>query len=204
MTSIIHCSIAILCGGSSSRFGNDKCFQAVNGKELFKIIYERVTDLSNDIFIQGCPNGIETKVLSSGTGIPVREDVFRKTCALTGIYSALLNARNPYVFMIGCDMPNIDGDLFRILRSKLPRDLVVPRWRNGFLEPLSAIYSKDLCERIRASIINDKLRITSLFTDDLNIEYVDIDSLIEEKKISRNSFLNMNRPEDLADLGEEP
>ena len=195
------CSIAILCGGSSTRFGNNKCFQTVGGKELYKVIYERVKDLSDDIFLQGYPAGVDTRSLFSGIEIPVNEDLFAKKCAFTGIYSALFNARNPYVFAMGCDMPYFDGNLFGILCSRLPRDIVVPRWRDGFYEPLSAIYSKSLTGRIRASLEKGELRISDLFSDELDIEYVDINPLIESGEISSDSFLNINRPEDLVGLG---
>jgi len=196
-----QCSIAILCGGSSTRFGDNKCFQTVDGKELYKVIYDRLKGLSDDIFIQGYPTGVDTMSLSTGIEIPVQEDLFPKTCALTGIYSALVNAKKPYVFTIGCDMPNIDGNILGILRSRLPRDIVVPRWRDGFLEPLSALYSKGLAERTRASLVKGELRISDLFSDELDIEYVDIDRLIEAGEMPPGSFLNINRPEDLAGLG---
>ena len=191
-------SIAILCGGRSSRFGANKCFHRLNGKELFLIIYERFSELSDDVFLQGRPGEMGSEEFLAKYNVPVHDDAVESSCALGGIYSALVNAVHQYVFVTGCDMPYQDAALFEILRSNLPANAVVPRWKNGFLEPLSAIYSKNVVEMMRNSLEGGRLRISDFLADVDGVEFVEIEPLMEEGRINRNTFRNVNRKSDLG------
>ena len=191
-------SIAILCGGRSSRFGTNKCFHRLNGKELFLIIYERFSELSDDVFLQGCPGEMGPEDFFAEYNVPVHDDVVESSCALGGIYSAMANAVYPHVFVTGCDMPYQDPALFEILLSRLPANAVIPRWKNGFLEPLSAIYSKDLEEMMRDSLRDGKYRISDFLGGVDEVKFVDIEPLVEGGRIAGNTFRNVNRKSDLT------
>jgi len=190
-------SVAILCGGRSSRFGTDKCFHKVDGKELFLIVHERLGGLSDDIFLQGHPAGMGED-FSVKYGIPVRCDVMESSCALGGIYSAAVNAVHDHVFITACDMPYQDPALVEILRSRLPANAVVPKWKNGFLEPLSALYSKDVAEVMRDHLEKGKFRISDVLSGMGGVKFVEIESLVEEGRIDSNAFRNVNRKSDLG------
>jgi len=135
---------------------------------------------------------------STKYNISVHDDVMESSCALGGIYSALMNAVHPYVFVTGCDMPYQDPALLAILRSRLPANAVVPRWKNGFLEPLSALYSKDVEEMMRASLEKGKFRISDFLAGVDGVKYVEIETLMEGGRIDRNTFRNVNRKSDLG------
>jgi len=190
-------SIAILCGGRSSRFGANKCFHLLNGKELFLIIYERFSELSDDVFLQGCPGEMGSEDFFTKYNVPVHDDVVESSCALGGIYSAMANAVHQYVFVTGCDMPYQDPALFEILLSHLPANAVIPRWKNGFLEPLSALYSKDIAEMMRDSLEKGKFRVSDFLAEVDEVKFVEIEPLVEGGRIDCNTFRNVNRKSDL-------
>jgi len=48
---MLELSIAILAGGKGSRIGKEKAFLKVNGVPLIKLIYDRISPLSDDIMI---------------------------------------------------------------------------------------------------------------------------------------------------------
>ena len=191
-------SIAILCGGRSTRFGTNKCFHRLDGKELFLMVYERFGGLSDDVFLQGRPGRMGMDEFSVKYGIPVRCDVIESSCALGGIYSAVVNAVHDHVFITACDMPYQDPGLVEILRSRLPATAVVPRWKNGFLEPLSALYSKDVAEIMRDHLERGEFRISDVLGGIEEVKFVEIEGLMEEGRIDRNAFRNVNRKSDLG------
>lgn len=185
-------SIAILCGGKSRRFGRDKTKIKIDKEPLFRIMYEKFSRFSADTFFQ---------VSKHTDHIADNEhyDIIENKGPLGGIYSALYRARNDKLFVIACDLPLIDVNILRELRKHLEYDAVVPRWSNGLIEPLCAIYSKSLMKRIEEMIDKDILKVSRLF-EKVKVKWVDIDALISKGIISKDSFRNVNREEDLVNL----
>ena len=196
-TNPIPISIAILSGGRSSRFGGNKCFHRIDGKELFLRVFDRLKHLSTDVFLQGLPPGYEPSDVKRRYRISVHPDVVEGGCALGGIASALRNAAKDHVLVVGCDMPFVDPNLVTILMSRLPADAVVPRWSSGYLEPLCSIFSRKLLDRMRKNLESDRRRISDIFESMHEVVYVDIEALISDGRISEHTFRNINTPGDV-------
>ncbi len=58
---------------------------------------------------------------------------------LGGIYSAMQMARNP-AFVFGGDMPFVKKEAVQFMISKFDDRSVIPRWKNGYIEPLHSLY----------------------------------------------------------------
>lgn len=59
---------------------------------------------------------------------------------LGGIYSALKTSKNPS-FVLGGDMPFIKKEAVEFIITKFKGISLIPRWKNGYIEPLHALYS---------------------------------------------------------------
>ena len=192
-------SIAIVAGGNSKRFkgtgDNNKIFFEIKGtgKKLVNVIYDRFKPLSDEIFIQTSEaNSLEIRELFPKDNVYI--DTISNKGPLSGIYSALLHAKHDGVFIVAADMPYVDVNLFLELRKHHDYEYIVPKWRNGYIEPLCAVYNKKLLPRIKERLNNDLLKVTHVFNgmEENRIKYVDIDELIGNKKINERCFTNIN------------
>ncbi|MBN1786403.1 MAG: molybdenum cofactor guanylyltransferase [Candidatus Methanofastidiosa archaeon] len=182
-------SIAILCGGRSRRFGTDKTLFEYKGKPLYRHLYDKLSKLSDDIFIQ-CG-----KKDSSLYGVKCHNDDYLDLGPIGGIYSALKSSRHNRTFVVGCDMPNIEASFVELL-SSYDADIVVPVWENGYYEPLSAVYSKKIVPYLEYNIVTGNLKISQIFEEN-DVKKISIESLISQGLIDKFTFKNVNRPDDI-------
>jgi molybdopterin-guanine dinucleotide biosynthesis protein A len=196
-------SIIILCGGKSKRFGADKAFHSLGDKTILEIVLDKFKDLSDDIFLQTSDTN-EERSRNLKTEVKVSNDIVINKGPLGGIYSGLIRAKYPHVFIIAGDLPFVDRNLLIELEKFTNHHLVIPRWENKFVEPLCALYSKELIPIIKKQLDNNDLKINNLFkiiekhhARKINIKYLDIDKLIKNNKISSNCFKNINYARDL-------
>lgn len=113
---------------------------------------------------------------------------------LGGIYSALKNARYERVFVLACDMPDLDPRILGLLLEHGESDLVVPRWRNGHLEPLCSLYSKSQMPLVEEMLASGTLKISELFGRVMKTSFPIIDEWIEQGLLLAGCFRNMNEP----------
>ena len=170
-------SIAILCGGKSKRFGSDKTFHFIGDKTILELVFDKFKNRSDDIFLQTSNNEIDRKK-KFRFNVNIHSDVFPEKGPLGGIYSALSNAKYDILFVVGGDLPFVDEKIISELNRYNDFSIVVPKWLNGFVEPLCALYSKDVMPIIKKRIDSDKLKINDFFkvlgndhTRDFKIKY---------------------------------
>jgi len=131
----------ILAGGSSRRFDGDKLFYRIAEKPLIKYTCENV----EKIF------GREPVIIASKTNAEKlsRAKISSKIHVdnlLGGPITGILKALELYdqIMVFGGDMPCVRMELVsEILNTALQGfSIVLPGWRNGFLEPLHGYYSR--------------------------------------------------------------
>jgi len=75
-------------------------------------------------------------------------------------------------------------------------DAAIPRWKDGFLEPLHAVYKcESMIKETRKAIESgESIILAPIFR--MNINYIDIETI---RKIDPNlrTFININTPEDM-------
>ena len=187
-------SIAILCGGDASRFGEDKTRVEIGGRPLYQIIWDKLEGKSDDIFLQTAPD--------DEYDLPTSEDLVPEGGPLGGIYSALTHAKHDWLFVSACDLPYLDPEIVDelYLRAEEGTDVVIPRWENGYLEPLTAIYNVNVLSRLEETLDDGTRKITD-FLDQLDeVKEVSVEGLIESGKIPHNCFYNVNTQDDLDNL----
>lgn len=187
MTSII------LAGGKSSRLGQNKVLQTIDGKNLIQWVIDRLAVLSKEIIIATAHG--ESIDCSSAARIRIVADIYPGKGPLVGIYSGLIASSSPQAIVVGCDTPFLSVSLLEYMTQICsPFDVVVPRIRDK-LEPLCAVYSKDCLAPAYSLLEQNELRIDKLFRM-VKVKY------IEEGEVDRFdpehlSFFNIN---DQADL----
>ncbi len=186
-------SIVIQAGGQSSRMGVDKGMVELCGKPMIANIIDRLCPFADEMIITtNQPEKYQR------FGIPLAEDIYKEYGALAGLHTALFSATNEMVFVIACDLPFINLNLFNLLKNTFESnevDLVIPKTNMGF-EPFYAIYRKTTClNYVTEAILSGKKRLISWF-ESANIITI---PEIELRKYDPNldSFANINTPEEL-------
>jgi len=189
-TTLKNCTGVILAGGENTRMPVLKAFIEVNGEKIIDRNLKIFKRLFKETFI--VTNQPE---FYSYLGIPLLGDVYDVRGPMTGIFTALLNSSNRWVFISACDMPFINEQLIRYMASKRDGYEVVVGEEGGFLEPLFAFYSKQLIPSMEKAILASKTGVK----DFLNNKMVKCLSIEEIKNIDAElkSFINLNTLEDI-------
>jgi len=138
-------SIIILAGGRSSRLGRDKGLASLVDKTLVEHVWDRVEGLAEEIVVVVSSRKQQEAYSRILKGHVVAD---RGRCGgpLTGLRSGLKVIKAQRVAVIGCDMPFVSADLLDLFfEFCLKQDAVVPRWPDGYIEPLHSVYDSTRC-----------------------------------------------------------
>jgi len=184
----------ILAGGKSSRFGSNKAFADVNGRQLI----ERVIEVTGSVFqrliiITNNPGEY------SSLGLPMYEDLIKGLGPLGGIYTGLEKMSDSSGFFVACDMPFLNERLIRYISKMNSKeyDAVVPKidWK---MEPLHSLYSKTCVPAIKGLIESGECMINRFFQS-IRTRFIDEDEIRRYDPLLR-SFYNINRPGELIEV----
>jgi len=124
-----------------------------------------------------------------------------------GILTGCKRARAEYVAVVPCDAPFLNPKiLVELFKRAEGHDAAIPRWPNGYLEPLHSIYRRqaviDVAQELMRRGSRSILRLIESLRD---VVYVSIEELklIDERLLT---FFNVNTPRDLlmAEAMESP
>ena len=179
-------SVAILCGGVSRRFGSEKALAMAGERPLCQWIMDRLEGVTDDMFLQMAPGA------TAPVDLPKHHDVDPGGGPKSGIHGALLNARHPRVFVVASDMPGVDPRLPAVLARHDGVDAVVPRWANGWVEPLCALYSRSALPVLVAQLAEGRYRLSHLHDRLESVAYVDVEPLMDAGALDPDCFANIN------------
>jgi molybdopterin-guanine dinucleotide biosynthesis protein A len=199
-------SALILAGGKGSRLGyQEKALLDINGKPLIAVIVERLKKAVDTIIISvrdEAQGELLEPHISGFMKLPYRfaYDAYKETGPLAGILSGLRACEDEYCFIAACDMPFINENVVKMLfRESEHYDAAIPRWNDGFLEPLHAVYKcKPMIRETEKAIENcETIILAPVFK--LNVNYVAVDEI---RKIDPElrTFMNINTYKDIEKL----
>ena len=206
-----YLAIAILIGGKSTRFGSDKGLYKFRGKPLISYQLESLTQTDYDIYlvahsIEQAQSYIDKINIRQVMGFIIDDNSLLSDSKLytpmKGLYSAYKELKEldyEKSFARSCDLPliNIDVIEFMIKQSR-EFDCCIPKWNNGFLEPLFAIYPiKKAYKKAEENLKNRKYKLTNIMSDNWKINYLSIENSIKQFDQNLLTFLNINTPEDI-------
>ncbi len=186
-------SLAILAGGNSQRFGEDKALVQLHGKPLLAHVLERTAGLAVETFIvTNRPRAYEqfnqrlVGDLLPGTGV------------LGGLYTALYYAAQAWLLALACDMPLVNRELLAYMLTLTGDvEVVVPVVHN-LPEPLHALWSKACLGPVREALDRGNRRVASIFPA-VRVREVS-QAEVEAFDPEHLSFLNINTPDQLAEV----
>jgi molybdopterin-guanine dinucleotide biosynthesis protein A len=197
-------SCIILCGGKSSRMGRDKGSMIIQDKPMIKHILstlnhqidEAVIVLNDKTRIAKYSEFIDTQDYEYP--IIFCEDKIKNKGPMPGIMTGLSNIKGKYALVLPCDSPYVSKNYIQTIFSEIDEcyQAIVPYHDDEnklkTSEPLHSIYNKDIIPEIEKLVKNDVLHIKGLI-EKINTKFV----LIDNKKIEKKEFRNLNRPEDI-------
>jgi len=174
----------IMAGGKSSRMGSDKGLLPFRGKLLIQYSIDLLKSFCSELLIS------TQNEEYAQFGIPLVKDEIPDCGPIGGIHSALKASKNNYIVAIGCDMPFVTTSTIQLLMEKVEAyDCIVPSV-NGKLEPLCAIYSKSLIDKIEENISNGEFAMNRLIKGSKHLLIIFEENSPDFKNINTLNELN--------------
>jgi molybdopterin-guanine dinucleotide biosynthesis protein A len=182
----------ILAGGQNSRMGGtDKAFLTVRGQTVFA----RTLALLRHCFPQVVVVSNRPRKYA-GFDVEVTSDEFPGCGPLAGIQAGLRLIRQPYAFVVACDMPFLRIEPIAFLAQRVAtQEAIIPCW-DGDIEPLHAVYATTLRRRMKEALRAGTCAIRE-FLPTIRAEYV-AEAVMRAVDGADESFRNVNTPEDAA------
>ncbi|KXB02056.1 hypothetical protein AKJ43_02545 [candidate division MSBL1 archaeon SCGC-AAA261D19] len=195
----MNLGIFVLAGGGSRRFGSSKALYEINGKPMIEHVLDRTSHLADEVAISCGANCDELAAMFPFT--KVIEDKWDRKGPLTGLASALPSMKSNYVAVMTCDSPRVNPKVIGLLaRRAKSHDGAVPRWPDGYIEPLQAVYDRrKMAIAAEEAWKEGEMKLSEVLKKLPDLIYVSTDDLREvDPKLE--SFLNVNRLEDIQGL----
>ncbi|MEM2912718.1 MAG: molybdenum cofactor guanylyltransferase [Candidatus Bathyarchaeia archaeon] len=193
-------SAVILAGGASQRFGIDKALVELAGKPLILHVLERIEECVDETIVcirSSAQISLYSQMLSGRSKIAVDPESF-PSCPLTGALTGLMNAHGKCSILLPCDTPFISRRLVDLLFDIANGvDAVIPRWPNGYIEPLQAVYeTKSALMAAEDALKKGEYRMQSMLSLLKRVRYLST-LVIEEIDYKLLTFFNINTQLDL-------
>ncbi|MDP3427032.1 MAG: molybdenum cofactor guanylyltransferase [Humidesulfovibrio sp.] len=196
-TTPLPCTAAILAGGAAKRMGGaTKALLEVGGRTILDTLAATLAGRFVEILLVAKePKAFQ--VMQAHAPWRLVLDASPARSSLTGIRTALANARTEQVFITACDTPFLRPALLSALLAQLrpEDDVVLPKKPDGYFEPLCAIYSRRCLPHIEAQLAREDYKIIRFF-DKVRVSPLPVEALLLADP-ELVTFRNANTPEDL-------
>jgi molybdopterin-guanine dinucleotide biosynthesis protein A len=189
-------SAIVLAGGLSNRFGHDKGLLQLAGKPLILHVLDKISTIVDEVLIivGSARQAKAYAILNLNAKIVI--DKYEIRSPLVGAITGFENANGEYSLLLPCDTPFVSSRIASLLLEKcVNRNAVIPRWPNGYIEPLQAAYrTKSAITAANTALENKKLDMRSMIA---NLGKVTYTSTLTLKQVDPNlvTFFNINTPE---------
>ncbi len=191
-------SALILAGGKGSRLGyQEKALIEIDGRPLIDFAIESLEKVVDNIIISVRDEEQGKLLRSHFDRYKFAYDTYQNIGPLAGVLSGLAACKDEYCFIAACDMPFINKDVVMMLFWGCKGyDAAMPRWNDGSLEPLHAVYMCEPMIRETKKAIQKGETIILAPVYKLNVNYIGVDDI---KKIDPDlrTFMNVNTPDDV-------
>jgi len=191
--------VVILAGGFSKRLGRDKCLIDLVGKPLVLHVADRVSSLVDEKVVVVGSNALREAFSSLfKSKIRVVVDKYEGQSPLVGALTGFESVNAEHSLLLPCDTPFVSAEIIRLLLDLcVNKSAVIPRWPNGYIEPLQAAYStKSAIEAVKKALNDGKRDLLSMINHLRAVRYVSTLALqqLDPKLLS---FFNVNTLGDL-------
>ncbi|MCK5198343.1 MAG: molybdenum cofactor guanylyltransferase [Spirochaetales bacterium] len=154
-----NASAIILAGGESSRMGKNKSLLLIDGVPMIQHIYSQLAPYFKEILV-----ATNNTKLFDFLNIKIVND--HETCRgpLAGISAGLEASKYDINFMVACDIPDIDiRTVYMMIDEAEGHDGVIPTTKEGYMEPMFAIYRKSMLPAVRQTLLWGENKILKVF-----------------------------------------
>lgn len=192
-------SALILAGGFSRRFGQEKGLIDLAGKPLILHVVDRVYKTVNETVVvvnSKVKKGKFESLLGHIANVVV--DKQEAQSPLVGALTGFESAKGEYSLLLPCDTPLISSQITELLLDTcINKAAVIPRWPNGYIEPLQAAYhTKSAITAAKRALEEGRLDLRSMIARLSGVRYISTVALrqMDPKLLT---FFNINTPKDL-------
>jgi len=192
-------SAIILAGGFSNRFGQDKGLLQLANKPLIKHVLDAISTLIDEkMVVASSKVQAENYAKVLGSDVNVLIDVDDAQSPLIGALTGFKEAHERYALLLSCDTPFVSRDVVSLLFELcINRNAVIPRWPNGYIEPLQAVYcAKPAYEAAQNALSEGKLNMQSMVDRLRSVRYVST-LVLQQLDPGLRTFFNVNTLLDL-------
>ncbi len=192
-------SVVILAGGFSKRFGQNKGLIELAGKPLIVHVLDRTVDVVDEAVVVVSSDSQRrafTCLLHDRADVVV--DKYEKQGPLVGALTGFENAQGKYSLLLPCDTPLISSRVLSLLLDLcIKRNAAIPRWPNGYIEPLQAAYhTKSASRAAEIALERKKSDMRSMILHMQRVRYVST-MVLRQMDAELLTFFNINTLEDL-------
>lgn len=192
-------SAIILAGGHSKRFGQDKGLLNLAGKPLIRYVIDAVNDIVDEktVVVSSKEQADKySQVVGSSVNVTIDKTTIRSP--LAGALTGFEDTRGEYSLLLACDTPFIIRDILDLLLELCTgRNACVPRWPNGHIEPLHAVYRRQpALQASKIALERGELDVRYLLDILQCVRYVST-LVLEQLDPKLKSFFNINTALDL-------
>ena len=187
-------SAVVLVGGEARRAkGKEKYFFIYQGKTFIERLVDTLSGVVDEIILvardpEQCHRFDHVK------GVRCITDIRQGIGPIGGLHAGAVAAKGDQIFVSACDMPCIDAGVISYLFTVLgDYDAAIPSWNQDMLEPLHAVYRRDVLLEYLKTHASYSLRP---MIRSINTRYVPVSELRAFDPELR-SFTNINKLEDL-------
>ncbi|MEF3255364.1 MAG: molybdenum cofactor guanylyltransferase [Deferribacterales bacterium] len=184
-------TIAILAGGMSRRFGQDKAFAEIHGNTFISHIIKKAQRLTDSILVISK----DKNKFADFKNINNIEDSLSTQTPLVGILTAMQNSTYNTIFIWSVDAPLVKTEIINtIIDNAGHYDAVVPLIDEK-IHPLIACYKKSLVTTLENYLLEGNLKVTE-FLSKIDVKYLTKEYFLpfDDHLLS---FSNFNTPQEL-------
>ena len=188
----------ILAGGKNSRYrGEMKSGILVRGRSILSTQIEVLESVFTKVTIStNTPD-----VLTEASHLKMVSDKKTDLGPLGGVHAVMAKSEAEAIFIIAGDMPFPSGKLIRMMIEHFQTfesEALIPRI-NNMIEPMHAIYSLSLMERLDLFLAESNKYSIREFLKVADVDYIEI----EELGFDSSVFTNINTPDDFKRINSD-
>jgi molybdenum cofactor guanylyltransferase len=184
----------LLAGGKSRRMGEDKRYLVIGEQTLLERGLTVLRSAFEEVLVviaQDSPSlDVDARVV---------RDLVPDCGSLGGLYTGLIQATNPWIFAVACDMPFLNQTVIAQFTSRRAAvDIVMAKLADK-LHPMHALYGKGCVPVVEQMIQARQLKIQRMVSQPLlRVKYVTEEDLFTIDP-SWRSFFNVNTVAELEE-----
>lgn len=192
-------SAIVLAGGFSKRIGQEKALIRLADKPLIIHVIERILESVDEIIVVISNNKLKDifeQMLNRMAIVVV--DQCKMHSPLVGALTGFERVKNDLALLLPCDTPFISSRITSFLMDLcVNKNAVVPRWPNGYIEPLQAAYhTKSAFTAAKKSLETGNVDLRTFIGNLPKVQYIST-SILQQFDLKLLTFFNINTQKEL-------